>query len=1169
MDTLATFHPVVRSWFEGRFPDGPTEPQAAGWPAIARGRDTLIAAPTGSGKTLAAFLVGIDRLIRAAEREGELADETRVVYVSPLKALATDIHHNLEIPLAEIRAVGRELGVELPEIRSLVRTGDTPASARVSMLRRPPHLLITTPESLYLMVTAGKSRETLRAVRTVIVDEIHAVARDKRGAHLAVTLERLAALCQRAPARIGLSATQRPIEVIARLLVGGAPGGPPGASCTVVDFGHRRDMDISLEVPGSELGPVAPHEQWGEILDAVASQVEKHRTTLVFVNTRRAAERVAHLLAERLGEDQVAAHHGSLSKKRRLTLEERLRAGELRALVATASLELGIDIGPVELVCQVGSPRSFATFLQRVGRSGHSRGATPKGLLYPTTRDELLECAALLRGVRQGRLDRLEPPLAPLDILAQQIVAACSAERWKESDLYALVCRSAPFASLAREDFDAVVELLSEGVRHGARPPRRLPAPRPGERSPARPPRIALGRPHLGRSHSRDRRLPGAGRSRRHLRGNGERGLRRRERGRRRVPAREHVLADPPRRGRRGARDRCAGCAALDSLLAGRGAGPNRGALRRGLRPARRPGRLSRRGGPAGRRCLAHPRARPRLRLRRAGRALPGGGARCARPDSDPARHRLRAFLRRDRGNAAGRPRPSRRPHQPRPRAGAPEALLPQLRLRAPGGGQRRRGGSLARPSAQLPPGRRASLPLSENHPRDAHPGGSHFPDVRSALALEPGQSPAGAPSARRAPESSADPAHGGRRFHGGTVSEARRLSGERHRTGRDPGSPPGPPDPPRLPPRGDGPRRPAHASRGDGGRRGAGAPPGHHRAVAVRPRDPERAALHLPGRCAPRGAAQPGRGHAPRPARERSRPRPARSRRHRAGSRRGAARAARSRRASRPAARLGGAAARRRMGGLPRAPRRRGARRRGRRRQPVPSGSQPSGGPWSRRSSQAPRSSPTSRCPRSSRSERHPTPARPQRRSCAVTSTAPVRSPHPSWPSAPDSVPRPSRSPSRAWKRRASPCAASSKRGSRRMERRPRSSARAGCCPASITTHRSVYAARSSRSALATSYASCCAGSTWRRAPSGRGARGCSRWWSSCRGSSWRRGRGSEAFCPPGWRPTGASGSTSSASRERWPGRASHRPFRATLNRLARRAAEEVRSLPVPLRSA
>ncbi len=470
MDALETFHPVVRTWFVRRFPGGATEPQAAGWPAIASGRHTLIAAPTGSGKTLAAFLVCIDRLIRDAEGEGELADETRVVYVSPLKALATDIHHNLEVPLAEIRAVGRELGVELPQIRALVRTGDTTPSARASMLRRPPHLLITTPESLYLMLTAEKSRETLRAVRTVIVDEIHAVARDKRGVHLALTLERLAALTDRAPARIGLSATQRPIEAIARLLVGSVGEGEAageGTGCAVVDFGHRRDMDLALEVPGSELGPVASHEQWGEILDAVAAHVEKHRTTLVFVNTRRAAERVAHLLAERLGEERVAAHHGSLSKTRRFALERRLRAGELRALVATASLELGIDIGPVELVCQIGSPRSFATFLQRVGRSGHARGATSKGRIYPTTRDELLESAALLHGVRRGQLDRLEPPQAPLDILAQQIVAACSAESWKEVDLYAMVCRSAPFASLSRENFDAVVELLSEGVATG------------------------------------------------------------------------------------------------------------------------------------------------------------------------------------------------------------------------------------------------------------------------------------------------------------------------------------------------------------------------------------------------------------------------------------------------------------------------------------------------------------------------------------------------------------------------------------------------------------------------------------------------------------------------------------------------------------------------------
>jgi len=470
MPALELFHPAVRTWFERRFPAGPTEPQAEGWPSIAAGRHTLIAAPTGSGKTLAAFLVCIDRLIRRAEREGELADETRVVYVSPLKALASDIQHNLTTPLEEIRGVAAELGVAIPEIRALVRSGDTPPAARAAMLRRPPHLVVTTPESLYLLVTAERSRERLRGVDTVIVDEIHAVARDKRGSHLALTLERLTALCIAPPVRVGLSATQQPIESVARLLVGAGPDRDEGDGrprCRIVDFGHRRALDVAIEVPESELEAVASHEQFGEIFDRIAALVESQRTTLVFVNTRRLAERVAHALAERLGEERVAAHHGSLSKERRARLEARLREGELRALVATASLELGIDIGPVELVCQIGSPRSLATFLQRVGRSGHARGAVPKGRLFPATRDELVECAALLRGVRAGRLDRLEPPEAPLDILAQQIVAACAAEAWREDELFALARRAAPYARLAREDFDALVEMLSEGVATG------------------------------------------------------------------------------------------------------------------------------------------------------------------------------------------------------------------------------------------------------------------------------------------------------------------------------------------------------------------------------------------------------------------------------------------------------------------------------------------------------------------------------------------------------------------------------------------------------------------------------------------------------------------------------------------------------------------------------
>jgi ATP-dependent helicase Lhr and Lhr-like helicase len=470
---VGSFHPAVRTWFERRFPDGPTEPQEAGWREIAAGRHTLIAAPTGSGKTLAAFLVCIDRLYRAA---GQAAGP-QVVYVSPLKALAVDIQQNLEAPLREIAAVAAELGLAAPDIRVAVRTGDTAAAERVAMLKRPPDFLITTPESLYLMMTAERSRGMLRSIRTVIVDEIHAVAGNKRGSHLALTLERLVHVADGEVQRVGLSATQRPIGAIAELLTGA------GAKCSIVDTGHRRALDLKLELPDDELGAVASAAQMAQVLDLITGHVREHRTTLVFVNTRRMAERVAHELGERLGEAelapgddppeprdggaQVAAHHGSLSRDRRQRVEARLRGGDLRALVATASLELGIDIGPVELVCQIGSPRSFATFLQRVGRSNHTRTGTPAGRLYPTTRDELVECAALLRGVVNGRLDAIVIPVAPLDILAQQLVAECAAVPWDMDALFELVRRAAPYRDLARQDFDDVVELLAEGIRTG------------------------------------------------------------------------------------------------------------------------------------------------------------------------------------------------------------------------------------------------------------------------------------------------------------------------------------------------------------------------------------------------------------------------------------------------------------------------------------------------------------------------------------------------------------------------------------------------------------------------------------------------------------------------------------------------------------------------------
>jgi ATP-dependent helicase Lhr and Lhr-like helicase len=455
----------VRTWFERRFPEGPTEAEAGGWPPIVARRHTLVCAPTGSGKTLAGFLAAIDELYRAHQAGECIEGTTRVVYLSPLKALAVDIHANLEQPLHEIADVARELGCEPAPIRVAVRTGDSTSWERQLMLRRPPNLLVTTPESLYLYLTAERSRGTLETVETVIVDEIHALARDKRGAHLALTLERLEAVTERSPVRIGLSATVKPVQDAARLLVG--MGHPLPA---IVDVGHRRRLDVTLELPDGELEAALSGDQFDEILNRIAAHVAEHRTTLVFVNTRKLSERVAHELGERLGQELVAAHHGSLSRERRQRVERRLRAGELRALVATASLELGIDVGPVELVCQIGSPHSIATFLQRIGRANHQRGGVPRGVVYPTTRDELVECAALLAAVGRGRLDALLFPEQPLDILAQQIVAETAARGETgvgEDELFALVARARPYRKLTREEFDEIAELVSIGIETG------------------------------------------------------------------------------------------------------------------------------------------------------------------------------------------------------------------------------------------------------------------------------------------------------------------------------------------------------------------------------------------------------------------------------------------------------------------------------------------------------------------------------------------------------------------------------------------------------------------------------------------------------------------------------------------------------------------------------
>ena len=481
--TLAWAHPVTAEWFLNKF-GSPTEPQEAGWPAIVAGQSTLISAPTGSGKTLAAFLVAIDHLLRQSI-DGRLPAHTQVVYVSPLKALSNDIQKNLEEPLREIQQLALERGYLSPQIRTAVRTGDTLAKERAAMLRHPPHILVTTPESLYILLTAAKPREFLRRVQTVIVDEIHAVAGNKRGTHFSLSLERLEALVcgenplspgafftglTQPPQRIGLSATQNPISLVADFLTGSHPSRPPA---TVIQVGQRRHLDLGIEVPSEELGSLTSTSMWQEIFDKLARYTDSHRSTLVFVNTRRLVEKISFELAERLGAENVAAHHGSLSRSLRLDAEQKLKAGEIKILVATASLELGIDIGDIDLVCQIATTRNVGVAMQRIGRAGHWRGAIPKGRLFATTRDDLLEQAALLRKMRAGELDQLEIPEAPIDVLMQQIVASCGAEPWNEDSLYNVLRRSHPYRELTREHFNQALELLHLGIessrgRYGA-----------------------------------------------------------------------------------------------------------------------------------------------------------------------------------------------------------------------------------------------------------------------------------------------------------------------------------------------------------------------------------------------------------------------------------------------------------------------------------------------------------------------------------------------------------------------------------------------------------------------------------------------------------------------------------------------------------------------------
>ena len=458
------FHPAVDAWFRRHF-DAATPPQARAWPLIQSDRDVLIAAPTGSGKTLAAFLAAIDALVRRGVEEG-LADETALVYVSPLKALSNDIRKNLVAPLAGIRAELHAQGFPDVDIRTLVRTGDTPAAERALMRKQPPHIVVTTPESLYVLLGSESGRRMLATTRTVIVDEIHALAGNKRGSHLALSLDRLAALTGKPPTRIGLSATQKPIEEVAKFLVG-----DPARRCEIVDTGHVRARDLAIEVPSSPLEAVMSHEVWSQVYSRLAQLAQDHRTTLVFVNTRRMAERAARHLSELLGAGQVMSHHGSMAKELRLSAEQRLKAGELKVLVATASLELGIDIGDVELVCQLGSPRSIATFLQRAGRASHQVGGVPKARIFPLSRDELVECASVLDAVRRGELDRVHIPAKPLDVLAQQIVAEVAARDWSEEGLFELVRRAYPYAELSHDEYLDVVRMLADGftTRRGHR----------------------------------------------------------------------------------------------------------------------------------------------------------------------------------------------------------------------------------------------------------------------------------------------------------------------------------------------------------------------------------------------------------------------------------------------------------------------------------------------------------------------------------------------------------------------------------------------------------------------------------------------------------------------------------------------------------------------------
>ncbi len=839
------FHPLVHQWFSEEL-GKPTPAQRRGWESIRQNCHTLIAAPTGSGKTLAAFLVALNDLF-VEGLAGPVPDEVRVVYVSPLKALSTDIHKNLSEPRRGIRNRAEAAGLCAPRITAAVRTGDTTQAERAAMVRTPPHILVTTPESLYLLLTSDRSRRMLRTVRTVIVDEIHAVIGTRRGAHLALSLERLRQVAEQPILRLGLSATQKPIEDVARFLVGTV-----AEPCAIVDEGHWRNIDLNVEIPLSPLDAVMSHEVWEEYYDRLAALIREHKTTLIFVNTRRLSERLTRHLCERLGENAVTAHHGSLSKERRVDAETRLKTGQLQALVATASLELGIDIGHIDLVCQIGSPHRIATLLQRVGRSGHTVSGLPKGRLFPVSRDDLVECAALLRSVKRGELDAIVQHDAPADVLAQQIVAESTCRECGEAELYSLVRRAWPYRELTQADFDAVVRMTAEGF-----------STRRGRRA-------AL--------VHRDE-VNGTLRARR-----GTRLLALTSGGAIPEIADYRVVLEPEETfiGTLN-EDFAIESMAGDIFQLGNASwrvlqvttGTVRVADAKGSPPnipfwfGEAPARsheLSR--------AVSDLRADIERRLAEPDRAnewlvqetglLPDAALQAV--DYFREGHRvlgvvptqetlvLERFFDESGGMQLVTPRAVRKPDQQGMGSRAAKALLPTVQLRAAGGGDRGRAAPIARTAALVSVGGRVSLPASREHARHPGAGVSRRAGLSNALAVEHHDFARGTAKPRRTQGRAAAAAHAGRRSDGGRFPRRRRVSGKYSRRSRNSRSSARQPDRSRLPAGGDGFRRASRRARSDPSRRAAARGARYARTVAVRARDPQRAAVRVSRRRSARG---------------------------------------------------------------------------------------------------------------------------------------------------------------------------------------------------------------------------------------------------------------------------------------------------------------------------